>query len=180
MTTPRLGHAALEDAQRRYEALQSLPPTSPRRANPTHVARIDKNVTTRATVRKALTRIFLLATAASNADHWRIELVLLITVAVGIRLANPRPKPAAAGQPSVAPRAVFDHRTEEPIGDVPCVSRSIGTPRVKNSSLPRLRPTDTAEGSPQFRMPDWDDGRYELRVTAQPSGMRKRSASTST
>ena len=134
------------------------------------MAHIDEKVTTRATVRKVLTRTVLLAAAASaliiGGLNWHFY--RLSPSAYDLRiLGQSRLRP---GSPASLRVAVFDHGTDEPIGHVPVRVTLHQRTSGEEIQLAAFTTDEHGGGSPQFRMPDWDDGRYELRVTAQPVG----------
>jgi len=167
--TSRLGQVALEEAQKRYEAMQAVAPSeASERLIQQTVGNIDMKETRRSKLRKYYGRTVLLATAASvliiaalNVYYFRLK-----ASPYDLRLLGQNELLAGSGASLRV--AVLDHNTGRPVPGVP-VQLALYNPST-NEELPLVSLTTDDRGavSPRFDLPDWDDGRYELRVTAQP------------
>ena len=157
---------ALEEARRRQEIMQSLPPIeAPEALIRAALARVDRH---RVSQYKWI-RAGVLAAAAA--------LVLLGTA--NIYFYNMAPSPfdlRVMGQADLLTGAeaslrvlLLDPRDASPRPDVPVDIELVGA----KQAVVRLAHFTTdrfGSGTVQMQMPDWDPGRYKLRVTARPAG----------
>jgi uncharacterized protein YfaS (alpha-2-macroglobulin family) len=63
---------------------------------------------------------------------------------------------------------LLDRASGNPVAGVPVVVELVGGGRV--AELARFTTDATGSGRPRFRLPDWSDGSYELKVTADTPG----------
>lgn len=166
--TSRLGRAALEDAQRRYQALKSLPPVpaSEDLIRQT-VQQVTLKETARATLRGILKPAVLLATAASVLIIGSLHLYYyrLAPSPYDLRLLGQ--SQVLSGSSASLRVAVFDRHSGQPLGGVPIRLALYNRGTHQEQELAALTTDQRGAASPQFRLPDWDAGRYELRVTAR-------------
>ena len=156
---------ALEQARERLEAMQSLPPIEA--SEPLIAATQAMVYQTAGRARKRLTIAWSVAGIAA-----------LVLACVHIYFATLTPSPydlRLLGQTNLIPGSeaslrVFlqNGKTHRPIADVPVeitLARKDGGPGIRLASFV----TDaTGSAAPRFRLPDWNDGEYELTVRAQP------------
>jgi len=170
----RLGKVALEEAQKRYEAMQAVAPSeASERLIQQTVRNIDMKESRRSKLRKYYGRTVLLATAASvliiaalNVYYFR-----LTVSPYDLRLLGQNELLAGSGASLRV--AVLDHNTGRPVPGVP-VQLALYDPSSKQQiRLASLTTDERGAVSPQFDLPDWEDGQYELRVTAQPKGAKE-------
>jgi len=168
--TSRLGKVALEEAQKRYEAMQALPPSeASERLIQRTVRNIEMKEDRRGKLRKNYGRTVLLATAASvliigglNAYYYHMK-----ASPYDLRLLGQNELLAGSGASMRV--AVFDRNTQRPIAGVPVQIALYNPSSREQVELASLTTDDRGAVTPRFDLPDWEDGRYELRVTARPS-----------
>ncbi len=167
----RICKVALEEAEKRYDALRSLPSveaseqlirktlrgieTAPRfKPHPIHYAAM-----------AAAAAVFLVS--AFHFYYWQLDASPYDLRVLGQRELH-------AGSQAAMRLAVFDHRTGRPVASVPielALARSDGGETIRLASL-----TTDASGTaaPHVSLPDWPDGKYELHVDARPGWSTQR------
>ena len=173
--TSRLGRVAMEEAQKRYEAMQALPPSeASERLIQRTVRNIEMKEDRRGKLRKYYGRTVLLATAASvliigglNGYYYQMK-----ATPYDLRLLGQNELLAGSGASLRV--AVFDRTTQRPIAGVP-VQIALYSPSSREQvELASLTTDDRGAVTPRFDLPDWEDGRYELRVTARPDNAEEK------
>ncbi len=71
-----------------------------------------------------------------------------------------------AGTPASLRLAVFDVRTNQPLPRVPLTVALYNSESRETVELAQLTTDDRGNANPQFELPDWPEGKYELRVVA--------------
>ena len=157
---------AMEEAQRRREAMQSLPPIeASEMLIRSTLSRVDRY---RARRFKWM-RVGALVAAT----------VLLVLGAANIYVYNMAPSPfdlRIMGQADLLPGAdaslrvlLLDPRDASPRPNVPVEIELSGSGQVP-VHLASFTTDRFGSGTVEMRMPDWDPGRYKLQVTARPAG----------
>lgn len=170
----RLGQAALEDARKRLQALQSLPPAeASEQLIQQTLSSVQRKSATRDRVRRYYGRSLLLATAAAA----------LIIGAVHLYYARLAPSPydlrllgqsqLLAGSNASLRLAVLDQRTGLPAPGVPVTVVLYRPGTGEEVQLAAFTTDERGAATPRLTLPDWPDGQYQLRVSAQPSGPRE-------
>lgn len=179
----RICQVAAEEAEKRLAAIRAVPPVE---ASPQLMARTERRIDryrsqtpfARMTQRLigppvTLIRQFPAATAVAT--------VFLMIGALHIYYASLAPTPydlRVLGQSSLLSGTqaslrciVFDRRYDSGVVDIPVdvelVGRDQSSPALKLASF---RTDSQGTGHPLFRVPEWSDGNYILRVTAHPQG----------
>jgi type II secretory pathway pseudopilin PulG len=156
---------ALEKAQERFEALQLLPATE---ASEDLIAYTQSRVhATTSRVRKRLVVGWSLAAAAA-----------LVLACIHLYFATLTPSPydvRILGQTELMPDsnasirvAVFNRNSDRPVEGVPVDLKLVGKKRGQTIHLASFTTDAAGSGSPRIRLPDWEDGDYELTVRAKP------------
>lgn len=159
-------HVALEEARRRQEIMQSLPPIeAPEALIRAALGRVDRQ---RVSETKWIRWGGLVAAAA---------LVLLATA--NLHFYNMAPSPfdlRVMGQSDLITGAdaslrvlLLDPRTASPRPDVPVEIELVGSDQAV-VRLAHFTTDQFGSGAVQMQMPNWNPGRYKLRVTARPAG----------
>ena len=159
--------AALEEAQRRRDLLRAAGAIeAPERLIQRTLARVDRHERGPARVKRILKRSFWSATAAAA----------LLLIAANIYYANLRPNPLdlrVLGQTAWSPgsRAALFVRLENvdtgsAVSGVPVNVELVSTTSGDRVQLASLQTDASGTAQPQFTVPDWADGQYELRVAA--------------
>ncbi len=170
----RLGKVALEEAQKRYEAMQAVAPSeASERLIQQTVGNIDMKEARRNKLRKYYGRTVLLATAASVMIIAALNVYYFRLTASPYDLRLLGQNELLAGSGASLRVAVLDHNTGRPVPGVP-VQLALYNPSMKQEvRLASLTTDERGAVSPQFDLPDWEDGQYELRVTAQPKNAKE-------
>jgi hypothetical protein len=159
----------LEEAQKRQTAFQTLPGVEPsERLVPDTLAYIDKKDRERTRLRKWLVRGLVTATAAS----------VLIIGGFHLYYARMAPTPydlRVLGQTRLFPGSMggirvqlMHHDDGKPLEGVPVDIELVNDGEV--AQLASFTTDADGTGAPRLQLPDWDDGRYTLRVTAHTQG----------
>lgn len=162
---------ALEQAQGRKEALESLPPAeASEKLVQKAMERIDSHVQGRRRFRRWYFGAIALATALS---------ILLIT-GFHAYYYNLRPSPYdvrvlgqeawLAGTTASLRVAVFNQQTGQLMPGVPVTLTLVNRDTREKVELASFKSGDAAATAGQLALPDWENGQYELQVTAQPDG----------
>ncbi len=169
--TCRICKTAMEEAEKRFEAMKTIPATeAPERLIRQTVENVTACIQRRRKFRKHFGGAVLLATAVS---------VLIIGVA-NIYYYRLAPSPCdlrILGQHDLLADtgaslrvAMLNHETGEPMAGVPVEIAVYDKSAQDWLHLASFETDSRGAGSPRLTMPDWDDGQYRLRVTAQPGG----------
>ena len=104
----------------------------------------------------------------------------LVLLAFNTYFSNLRPSPynlVVLGQTAWIPDStaslcvrVFDHDTMDAMADVPVELAVEGKGSKQPIQLASFHTDRAGFGTAQFRVPDWSDGDYQLRITARPQG----------
>ena len=169
--TSRLGQVALEEARQRYAALQAIPPVE---ASEDLIRKTIRSIETDDIRRQQkwwyYRNVVFWATAAAvliigsvNTYYFRLQ-----AAPFDLRLLGQ--SQLLAGSPAALRIAVWNVRDDRPLADVQ-VQVSLYNPSTDQEfHLADLATDANGTATPRFELPDWDDGRYELRVVAQPRG----------
>jgi uncharacterized protein YfaS (alpha-2-macroglobulin family) len=172
--TTRLGAVALEEAQRRREALQALPPSEAaesliRRT----VAGVEATASRRSRLRRYAGRTILLATAAS----------VLIIGGFHLYYRQLQPSPydlrllgqqdLLADSNAALRVAVLRRDSGRPLAGVPVRVALYNPASGQEIQLASFTTDQQGSAMPRFELPDWEDGSYQLRVTATPDGVQE-------
>ena len=167
-----LGRVALEEARKRFAAMQAIPPSeASEKLIQQTLGRLDGVERKRAVVVRNIGRAIALATAAS----------VLILGGLNVYFVRLKPSPydlRVLGQDELLSgsrgslRLMLWHRdAERPLPGVP-VRIALYNPATREEfQLAALTTDDRGGITPRFELPDWAEGRYELRVTATPGGL---------
>lgn len=156
---------ALEEARERFAAMQTLPALE---AGEDLIAATQGRIHALADrARKRLSIFWITAAAAA---------VVLLCVHIGY-LAALTPSPyelRVLGQTTLIPGSdasirvlMLNHNTGRPVEGVPVEVQLTGKKRDRKIRLASFVTDGTGSGSPRFRLPDWEDGDYELTVRAE-------------
>ena len=156
---------ALEEARKRQEALQSLPPVeAPEALIRQTLQRIERHQT----VRRNWTRYGLTAAAAAVIALAAVHLYFYSMAPSPYDLRVMGQADLAAGADASLRVLLVDHRDAVPRPGVPV---EIDLVRAKPQAVFHLASFKTDQfgsGTVRMQMPDWPPGRYSLRVSAQP------------
>ena len=104
----------------------------------------------------------------------------LVLLAFNVYFSNLQPSPynlVVLGQTAWIPDStaslcvrVFDHDTMDALSDVPVQLAVEGKGSKQPIQLASFRTDRAGFGKAQFHVPDWSDGEYQLRISAQPQG----------
>jgi len=156
---------ALEEAQERFAAMQTLPALE---AGEDLIAATQGRIHASADrARKRLSVFWITAAAAA---------VVLVCVHIGY-LAALTPSPyelRVLGQTTLIPGSdasirvlMLNHNTGRPVEGIPVEVQLKGKKRDHRIRLASFATDGTGSASPRFRLPDWEDGDYELTVRAE-------------
>jgi type II secretory pathway pseudopilin PulG/5-hydroxyisourate hydrolase-like protein (transthyretin family) len=156
---------ALEQAQERFESLQSLPATE---------ASEDLIASTQMTVHETTSRA-----RKRLAIGWGVAAAAALVLAcVHLYFATLTASPydvRILGQTELIPDsdasirvAVFNRDSGRPVEGVPIDLKLVGKNRDQSIHLASFVTNVAGSGSPRIRLPDWEDGDYELTVRAKP------------
>lgn len=166
-----LGRAALEEARKRYAALQAIAPSeASEKLIQQTLGRLEMAERQRTLVVRNLGRMIALAAAAS----------VLVLGALNVYFVRLKPSPydlRVLGQAELLSgsrgslRLLLWHRDQDrPLSGVP-VTIALYNPLTRKELQLATLPTDErGTVAPRFALPEWPEGRYELRVTALPGG----------
>jgi alpha-2-macroglobulin-like protein len=167
--TSRLGQVALDEARQRYAAMQSVPPVE---ASEDLVQKTIRSIEADDNERQQRWWYY------RHVVFWATAAAVLIIGSVNTYYYHLRAAPfdvrllgqsqLLAGSQAALRVAVWNVRDDRPMAGIH-VSVSLYNP-ANDRELPLANLVTDANGTatPRFELPDWDDGRYELRVVAQP------------
>jgi hypothetical protein len=165
----RVCKVALEEARKRFTALESLPA---REASGTLIQatleRIDRHEQRRRQVRKYVLPTFFLATAAAVAFLGAVHLYFLHLAVTPYDLqVFGQTELHADAQGSLRVRLI-NRQTGAPLAGVPIQIDLHGSQAQSPEFVHLVRFTTDPQGTgqPRFQLPDWADGSYQLRVVA--------------
>jgi type II secretory pathway pseudopilin PulG len=170
---------ALAEAWRQREALRSVPPVE---ASEELIARTERRLEGRLrrwtkpfrSVRGAVAAA-LVVVALTGIWHWYI--VSMAPPPYDLRVVG-QTRLLAGTEASLRVLVAEPAFGAPPLGSVP-VEIALSSKRSGQSvTLARFQTDSQGTGSPRFRIPDWEDGDYELGVVARPSGGRAEVRST--
>ncbi len=166
--TSRLGQVALEEARQRYAAMQSVPPVE---ASEDLVQKTIRSIEANDNERQQrwwyYRHVVFWAAAAAvliigsvNAYYYHLQ-----AAPFDVRLLGQ--SQLLAGSYAALRVAVWNVRDDRPMAGIH-VSVSLYNP-ANDHEFPLADLVTDANGTatPRFELPDWEDGRYELRVVAQ-------------
>lgn len=167
--TSRLGHVALQEARQRYAALQAVPPVE---ASEDLIQRTIRSIAADDNDRQQKWWYY------RQIVFWATAAAVLIIGAVNTYYYHLRAAPfdvrvlgqsqLLAGSPAALRVAVWNVRDDRPMAGIH-VSVSLYHPADdREFALANLVTDANGTATPRFEVPDWEDGRYELRVVAQP------------
>ncbi|MGD9646340.1 MAG: MG2 domain-containing protein [Pirellulales bacterium] len=174
-----LCQAALEDAQRRRDAIRGLGMVeAPERLIQRTLARVDRHERGPARLKRIVKRTYWSTIAAA---------AVLLFVA-NAHFANLKPNPLdlrVLGQTTWSPAsqaAIFvrleNVDTGQAIAGVPVQVELVSTSTGKQVRLASLETDESGTARPQFTVPDWAEGDYELRIAARRGWHTERVART--
>jgi len=169
--TCRVCKVALEEAEKRLQALKTVPATeAPERLIQQAVENIEMHETKHNRFRKYYTRTVLLATAASVLIIGLVNLYYYQLSATPYDLRLLGQESLLSGSNASLRVTVLDQRTGKPVDGVP-VEIALYNPNNKTEvQLVSFTTDQRGAASPRFDLPDWENGEYQLRVTARPGG----------
>ena len=164
----RLGAVALEEARRRLEAIGAVAPSE---ASEELIQRTLEKIGTkdraRNRLRKYVAGTVLCATAVS--------ILIIGSVQVHYNRISASPydlrllgQSELAAQSGASLRvAMYNRTTGRPMAGVPVQIELADASAGRKITLAGFTTDDRGAGSPRFELPDWEDGQYELRVSAR-------------
>lgn len=163
----RVGQVALEEARRRYKALQALPPSEvDEKLIQSTMEKVQMQVTQRQKTWKIISRTVLFATAASVLIISAFNVYYLFMTPTPYDLRIMGQEQWLAGSPASLRLTVFNQKTRQPVPDVPVEMMLVDSESGKTTRLVSLTTDANGAASPQFEVPDWPAGQYRLRVGA--------------
>jgi hypothetical protein len=167
----RICTVALDEARKRFAAMETLPASEASgqliQATLQKIANADRTGSRR---RKLLVRGLLVATAASVAFIGALHLYYLNLSASPFDLRLLGQAELLAGTDGSLRVQLTNHDTGDPLPGVPVDIELRDNSANEFVRLASFTTNVQGTGQPRFRLPDWIDGSYELRISARPSG----------
>ncbi len=168
-TTCRICQAAMEEARRRFEALQALPaveaPESLIRAAESKIDRYRRRRVTPARVGWLAAAVFLIALGGLHVYY-----LTLSASPYDLKLLGQSELVAESGASLRV--LLVNHDSGQPVEGVPVQIDLADRKADRTVHLVSFTTDRWGSGSPQFKVPNWGDGEYELRVSAHPQPAR--------
>ena len=166
--------AAVDEARKRHELLQATTPTeASQELIQSTIKRIDDYERSTGRRKRFVVRTFLYSAAAAIAVVGTIHLYYLTLSATPYDLRVLGQTELMADTTASLRVQLFDRDHDRGVADVP-VTIELRNPRSgKAVRLAGFRTTANGTEQPRFRLPDWTDGEYELRVSANIRGSRE-------
>jgi hypothetical protein len=163
----RICAVALEEAQKRHEVLQTVPASeASEQLVQATLARVETHEQRRAPRIRRLRRAALLGLAASVLLLGGLHLYYLnLTPSPHDLQVLSQPQLLADTEASLRVR-VIDRNRNAPLGKVPVAIDLQDENTGRSIRLASFTTDEQGTGQPRFRLPDWKDGAYQLRVTA--------------
>jgi len=169
---------ALEEARKRQEALTSLPAVEASDELIRNTQRKLDRAVQRSRRLGPVDRLVSL-TAAGKGFAFAAAMALLIGI-FNVYYLSLSPSPydlrilgqteLLAGTDSSLRVVMFNRDTESVVPGVPVNIELVSISGQQMIQLASFTTDDRGTGRPRFRLPEWDDGEYELRVIAHPPG----------
>jgi uncharacterized protein YfaS (alpha-2-macroglobulin family) len=157
---------ALEEARTRQQMFAALPPVEASEALiQTTLAQVEHYRAPRITWRRVVVLAYVAAVLVVGL--WHLYVVTRTASPYDLRVLG-QSQLYAGSEASLRVLLVNPHNGR-PLSGVP-VQIALGDGHGRSVELARLTTDAWGTARPRFRLPDWSDGPYELRVEAQPSG----------
>ncbi|MHC4405952.1 MAG: MG2 domain-containing protein, partial [Planctomycetota bacterium] len=169
--TTRVGKVALEEARRRFEAMKMVPPSE---ASEQLIQDALAGIAAKQARRRRFRRIYgrtatcAVVLAASIIAAVNLYYYWMTPSSYDVRLLGQNELLADSGASLRV--AVFDHPSGKAVAGVPVEVALVDPSADREVELATFTTDDRGAASPRLEIPDWADGRYELRVRAWPGG----------
>jgi uncharacterized protein YfaS (alpha-2-macroglobulin family) len=169
--TCRICKVALEEARKRQAAFETVPAVeAPASLVQSTLTYVEAQIRRRRRLRRILLPSILAPAAA----------VFLVLIGLHIHYATLKPSPfdlRVLGQTNLLSGtnaslrvSLIDRLTGAALANVPVVIELHSRANGRVVTLADFRTDTQGTGQPHFQLPDWEDGSYDLRVTARPGG----------
>ena len=163
--TCKICKVALEEARRRFEAVQSLPAAE---ASDRLIRAAEAKIASYRPPKITLARAGMLAAAATVFLFAGLHVYYLTLTASPYDLKVLGQKELLAGSEASLRVLLSDRVNGNPIADAPMEIALVGKKSDRFIRLAKFTTDRWGSASPRLRLPEWESGEYDLRVSAQP------------